>query len=472
VSRWSAEWLLLRRDRAAWLLHAFFALACGLAVADSVSAFVREEALQRTRAAEEAERVSQLQEAIATPSPKPVAAWIDPTNPGPVGRGRAATWAFLPLSDLDVVQSQARSVSAVSVTAGGGALDRASRDLTQPRVENLGRFNLGFLLIVVLPLVILLLTFDLVARDHESGVARLLFAQEPSPWSRYTVRAALRTAPAVALSIASATLAVSLSGRFSAPGLALVCVLVVLTAGFWTSVALLIQSWLRTTSSSAILCLTAWTFCVVLLPTLLSIFSQAASPIPSRIERTSASREAQRKASIEVEGLTSQYLGDHPELSGAQVDTSNYYVRKVAIDAAIAAARAPVEQQFFEALDHRRALTVRAAIASPTSLVALTLDELAGTGDARTGLFRRQVEAFQARFATFFSDKTLRGERLTVQAVGERPTFSFDEPPHVWWPLTAFAVWTLVLLALALRRMGSAVSLDRAPRKARLAALT
>lgn len=464
MNRWTSEWLLLRRDRTAWLVYALFALACVCAVADSVASYRRERALQDALASEEAARIEALQQALATPSTSPVPSWLDPRNAGSVGRGRAATYAALPLGDLGAVRSHQSAISAVSVSTEGGVLDRALGQLVQPHTQSLGRFDLGFLLIVVLPLVVLLLCFDVVARDHERGTVRFLFAQEANAAARYVVRVVLRLVPIVAMTFASVAVAVALTGRLSAaalPGLAVVFVVVALYATFWSSIALVVQSWFRTATASGIVSLAAWSAFVVLLPTVLSAIAEAAEPIPSRIERTSASREASRRASAEAAGLLSRYLEDHPELVTGKADTSDYYVRRVAVDDAVAASRAPVERRFFDAVERRGLLTRRLTLASPASLVALALDEVAGTSDEQVARFRREVDAFQAQFAEFFNEKTIRGEPLSVSSLAARPTFRFEARRGLIWPLFALALWALAMIALASRRMQRAVAIDQ-----------
>lgn len=463
MSRWTSEWLLLRRDRTAWLVYSMFVAVCAFAVADSVWAIRREASLHLAFGHEEAERMAALRQELATPSAKPLAPWTDPANPGAVGRGRAATYALLPQTALSCVRSHTSALTAVAVSTDGGALDRALGDLTQAHVQSIGRFDLGFLMLVVLPLVVLLLCFDVIVRDHERGTLRLLLAQETNPRLRYAARVTMRVAPLVVMTTASVMVAVSLAGTLCASallGLGAVFAAVGLYALFWASISILIQSWFRTASASGIMNLAAWAMVVVLLPTVLSAIAEATIPIPSRIERTAASREAARRASIQAEGLMSRYLEDHPELAAARVDNSDYYVRRVALDDAVAAARAPIERRFFDALEQRRELTRRMALASPASLLAITLDELAGSSDERVERFRREVDAFQARFAAFFNDKTMRDEHLSVASLSERPEFHFEDSPATMWTLTILAAWALTMFGLATLRFPRSVGFE------------
>ncbi|HEX5660491.1 MAG TPA: DUF3526 domain-containing protein, partial [Polyangiales bacterium] len=136
-----------------------------------------------------------------------------------------------------------------------------------------------------------------------------------------------------------------------------------------------------------------------------------------------------------------------------------------ATDAVVAAARAPVEQKFFRALAHRQVLVTRLASASPVTLVAIALDELAGASDARVDRFRHEVDAFQRRFAAFFNAKTMHGERLTPGDLEARPRFAFEEHAASSWPTLVLAIWTLALLAFAVHQLPRALALDERRRR-------
>ncbi len=460
---WLPEWVLLSRDRAALLAYMAFAACAVIAVADSVTQHRRVAQLQRSLADEEAERIATLDAALAGPIGDDVRAWADPRNPGGVGRGKGATYAVLPSRPLDVLRTQAPALVAIEVSTGNGALDRPLADLTQPHIEGLGRFNLGFMLLILLPLVVLLLTYDVIARDRDTGVLRLLLAHAPRTRLRYAARAALRVLPAALIAYVAVLAAAAMAGGITAralPDLFVALGLVLLTATFWTAIALAAQAFFRSAMASGIASLGIWAALVVLAPTILAALTEAVAPIPSRIERTATSREALRRATLEVEGLLSRYLGDHPELSAGGVAENDYYVRRVAIDQAIASARAPVERAFFDAVERRRSLVQRMALLSPTSLAVMTLDEIAGSADGRLDGFRRAVDAFQKRLAEFFDTKTVRGERLAAGTLSDRPAFRFEEPQRSFTMLAVYALWTLGALLLAYRQLRRAVALE------------
>jgi len=103
---------------------------------------------------------------------------------------------------------------------------------------------------------------------------------------------------------------------------------------------------------------------------------------------------------------------------------------------------------------------------SPVSLLAISLDEIAGTSDERLGRFHREVDAFQTHFAAFFNDKTMRSERLSVVSLAQHPVFHFEEPAAIASPAFVLAAWALVTFGLAILRFHRALDLEPAQRRA------
>lgn len=187
------------------------------------------------------------------------------------------------------------------------------------------------------------------------------------------------------------------------------------------------------------------------------------APTPSRIERTSAVREATRIASQQGSSLLARYYEDHPELALAEGGPlkDDFFTRQVAIATRVAAARAPVEARYFEALTRQRSLVRTFSLASPVVLADCVLADLSGASRERTDAFREQSDVFQAEFAGFFDDRTLKGQRLTPASLDERARFHFrDSSDRATSSLLALAAWAAAALVLAARRMPLASSLE------------
>ncbi|WP_394840070.1 DUF3526 domain-containing protein [Pendulispora rubella] len=459
------EWLLLRRDRTAWIAYLFFTVVCLAALAQGVSTARREAAFRSELAGEEASRIAALQGEMGAlgRGGKSPEAWQDPRNAGAMGRGRGATYAMLPAEPFDALRVARTQV--VSVTTAAGPLEGATGNLENPRLQGIGPFDLAFVLVVLLPLFVLGLTFDVVARDRESFVLRLLLSQGIHARRAYAMRAAVRTLPLVLVAVASVLLGLAFSPTGHAPysDVGLVTVAIAVYALFWACVAVALQGIFHAAAASGLASLAAWFFLVVAAPVLLEAHVEARVPIPSRTERTMLVREATRQASLEGSKLLARYYEDHPDLaqSGARPDPDDYYARQIASRARVRTAAAPVEASYHDALTAQRALVRRYSAASPVVVLDRLLDDLAGTSRERHDAFSEQVTTFQRYFSAWFDRKVLVHEPLTAASLTERPAFTFVPAARAdgGWTLGALGLWAALALFAASGGLTSATRL-------------
>lgn len=458
-----SEWALLRRSRSLKIILFLFFIACTVATFESVTSYQRELDLHQQYLIEEQERIASLIQAIETPSDEVVPSWQDPTNPGVVGRGKAAAYAILPMKSFGPLRKRWNTASLVHVVTGGNALDHIVKDSVHPRLESVGKFDLSFLILVIMPLTIILVIFDLITRDRESGVLRLLSAQSGGLLSRYIIRMGLRLTPIVGMVFVSVMVAALSVGSLSLQAIPLTLAILfslILYAAFWGGLTLIVQSWCRASATSGVLSLAVWTVFVVLIPATVFFVADLLVQVPSRIERTSASREAYRAATLDTSALLARYFEDHPELADVNVDAGNYYALRVAIDDRVSLARNQVESKYFSALDKKDKVSRQVSFFSPMLLMGVWLDDVSGASQRRINEFYRVVNKYQINFAKFFNEKTLRGEKISVLDLKKRPEFQFKEVTLVYGALVGLFIWVSLVFFVVLIRIPKATSLD------------
>jgi ABC-2 type transport system permease protein len=143
-----------------------------------------------------------------------------------------------------------------------------------------GNFDLAFVLVYLLPLLIIALCFNLLSAEREESILTLLLAQPVRPATVLSAKLAFRTA-----------LVLALAGLLSAVGMAWAGVpldgrvptwlaLTTLYCLFWFGVALVVTAWQRTSALNAMALLGVWLVLVALVPSLLNLGVAAARPVP------------------------------------------------------------------------------------------------------------------------------------------------------------------------------------------------
>jgi ABC-2 type transport system permease protein len=459
------EWLLLRRDRAAiavllgLLLFGLVGLLDGLAFLWAQCETTRQaQVLEQAQRRQAMEFARELEATGAT-----VDLVRDSRKAGPVGRFQVFPVAALPSAPLS------------SVCAGPSRLRPAywrvstdlrqtfaqARDLESPERLSVGRFDLEFVFVCLLPLAQIALCYGIIAADRDGDLLRQLLAQPVTISTLLLRRLAWRAGLPVAIALCLLWLAVGAGWWMSpVPGvagnLAWSTLLLFAYGLFWASLC----AWVTSKSPSgatAILRLgTAWLVLVVLIPSSVNLAGQALFPLPSRIEYLDDFRRESRELNNERTELLSRFLEDHPELAGPGVDPDEYYRRRLVLDVKLEEALAPLEERFAAQADRQRAWSNRLAPLSPCALFTSGLQRSCQADGRRFRDFERQATEFHRSLREFYRPYVFSTEPFRDH--DRIPSFTFRETaepfdPALAVPLAGLLVWTAVFAWLTRRAL-------------------
>ena len=263
-----------------------------------------------------------------------------------------------------------------------------------------GRFDLAFVVIYLLPLLVLALSFNVLSEEREQGTLALTLSQPVSARGVVAAKLAFRALLVVGMVMVASLLGVLVTGGFGSPGRVLLwCATVVTYALFWFALAAWVNSLRRSSAWNATVLVGAWLVLVVVLPAAINIASGLLHPLPSRVQMVTAQREASNDAVNQRSELLARYLEDHPEMVEGVV------AEEPGLGALAWAATDAVNSRLEEVTgehDARRAeqiaLVRRYRFVSPALLAQEVLIDAAGTGDARFVGFQAQVRAFAERW--------------------------------------------------------------------------
>jgi ABC-2 type transport system permease protein len=331
-----------------------------------------------------------------------------------------------------------------------------------------GRFDLAFVVVYLLPLIVLALTYNVVAGEREQGTLALLLAT-PVPARRLLLakvgmRAGVVLGGTVGLTLllVAGTLWAEGSplGRADTWGGVLLWLLLVLgyTAA-WTALALAVNVRGHGAATNAVLLLGAWLAVVVVTPALVSAGVSLAHPAPSRVALTVALREATDAAAREGEQAVSQYLADHPEmLRTGTLAASNSWVRTVALQERTSQAMRPVYAAFAAAREAQERAAARWRLASPAAVLLDALHDVAGRGVARHRHYEQQVDAHHQAWQAAFFRQIFADRPFTRADLEALPRYQYREEPMA---AAAARAWPALLLLLGLTAVLGGWSLHR-----------
>jgi len=311
--------------------------------------------------------------------------------------------------------------------------------LNNPELSARGSFDLGFVAVVIVPLLLVGLGYGLFTADRDSGAARLVLAQGGSllrlMLARSLPRLALVILPLALTVLLLLALGPALPGRTAAALLWLLIAMLLLM--FWWSVILLANSLRITAETSALALVGLWALLTLVLPPLIAATAQLSHPPPSRFEQIALGRAAEVAS-------TTEYENDHPELAEDGFGQRLASVRKtVEIGRGVDGALAPLSARFDQQLRGQQQLERRLAWASPPLVAGDAMIAVAGTGGEQWAGFRQASQVYVETLKAALADFIDRGAIMEEEDLAALPRF--DWAPSPTRPLSAMAL--LLLLA-------------------------
>jgi ABC-2 type transport system permease protein len=363
--------------------------------------------------------------------------WTNPAVPSVAGGTQATRYAVLPpapLATFAVGQSDLYPYY-TRVSTRSKQTFIVNDEIENPVNLLAGRFDLAFVVIYVLPLLILALSYNLVSGEREQGTLDLVLSQPVD--ARRVIAAKLLARVGVVLGV---TLVVLLLGTLLGgaalgaegvlPRLALWALVVGLYALFWFGAALAVSAMGRSSATNAVVLLGVWLAVVVIVPSLYNMTVTSLRPSPSRVELTTELRAATDEANEQGAVLLQKFYLDHPEMmAGGAADMDNFAARSVAVQEAVEQAMAPAVAAFDQRLMEQQALADRFRFVSPALVLQAALFDLAGTSVHRYRAYSEAVDAFHASWRAWFFPRVFAKETLTPADYDALPAFTFREEP-------------------------------------------
>jgi ABC-2 type transport system permease protein len=430
------EWRLLRADRMLRVVGALFAALLIAALVNGLTwTKFQSSTLAELRTADAA-RFAQYVDTLKSMAPDaPIAGPFapDPRNPMTIG-SRGGTLSALdptPLSVLAVGQSDLLPYY-LKVTTGGRQGVLKGDEIENPGNLLTGRFDLAFVIVVLFPLVILALSYNMLAGEREDGTLALVLSQPVQLRTLLLAKVGVRALVVlgVAFAIVGAGLVaaqVDLAASGVLTNVAWWFAIVAAYAAFWFGVALLVNAVVRGSAAAAVASVSVWLVLVVLAPVLVNLVAQSRHPTPSRVAFVSMVRSVTNEANAVADKLMSKYLVDHPELAGAGVDMGDFWTRSLTVQDTIEKTLAPHYADFEAQLAQQQAVITGARVLTPALLMQTALEDLAGTGLPRWQAFRAQTLAFHAQWQEYFISRQIRKQKLSAAEVASVPVFRFEE---------------------------------------------
>ncbi|MEM9288687.1 MAG: DUF3526 domain-containing protein [Pseudomonadota bacterium] len=391
------------------------------------------------------DRVETAQAAFLEEKGADLAKWRDELAALEAGKAKPAPYAArpmnirmpavlpsAPLSDFGTA-SAGLFPTATLITAWSNPANLfASYEFSNPNLLALGGFDLNFVVVVIMPLLMIAASFDVLPSDRQNGRLRLVSVQSGhirgSTWNRLFIRNAALWAVLALFSFvwacipaADTDMTLRLATYFAWLTIALLYGL------FWFALIAASSILIKTSETLAAMLFAAWAIFIFAVPTLGGAFAEAMYPPPSRLAFLSEMRQGEVTAINDTAALTAGFLADHPEMTVSDEKVPDYYSSYFLANQEAAKRTTPVLEAFTRSQMERQSVTRFMQYVSPAIITDAALQAISGGNANRYHAFQQQAVTALKDLTQRIGPSVVAKQRLSLEQFDEIPTFEFVE---------------------------------------------
>ena len=375
--------------------------------------------------------------------------WTIPSNPIAVGNYHPRVAAMDPQPMAFVSTGQADLFTHyVKPTVSGNDFALNFTEMTSPVQLLFGSFDLAFVIVYLLPLLIIAFSFNVLSSEKENGSLRLLAAQPIGIQNWVLQKLGLRFFWLSVLIVGALTIVFLVLGLnpfgqlmdfFGLISLVLVYML------FWFALAFLVNLWAGSSAKNAVTLIGLWVVFVLLVPSILNQLGNTIYPMPSRTLMINEMRSLKAEVTEKQDEILDNYLRDHPEYAiNDTTQKRSFYHRYMASQSLIKEEMAPLVNEYEVQLQNQQAWIGQLKWISPAIAVQESMNQMAGSSTRDYEEFRAQVVVFAGDWREHLMPFLYNNQVFTQQDQPNLPKFVF-EPAE-----SGYSGVVLVLLALSL----------------------
>ncbi len=290
-------------------------------------------------------------------------------------------------------------------------------------------FDLALVIIVLMPVVMIAVSFDVLASDRSRGTLAMILASpvtlQKLVWMRLTVRNGLIWLAAIVIMLALAMFNDAGGDRMARFGLWLGVSL--LYGLFWFVTIAFCVARFRSATATAGSLVGLWLLFTLALPATFATLAESMYPTPSRLAFLSEIREAQGDTNRNLAKLTEGFLMDHPDLTVGDEGMPSYLRAAFLSNEAARESTRPIVEAYDAARAGRAQTIGWAQYLSPSIIAQRLLMHSAGGDLERQFRYQTQVHAALAELSAAIGPAVVSRNRMTLEKFDELRPFAFAD---------------------------------------------
>ena len=374
---------------------------------------------------------------------------------------RIATLPLKPFSLIAIGQSDLYSNYKKIVLYYNDSYDMDTKELESPIEQLFGQLDLAFVWVYLMPLIILLASFNILSIERETGRLPLIASQPIKVWRWLAVKLGIRFLTIIFL---LALFTFPLLAIFEVPvwehgtTFGKLLLILMLYNGFWFLLSFLVNLLGYTSGKNLIILTSIWVLFVFLVPSAVNQIGKKLHPIPSRLEiinnHQEKYNEVEKNYDDELKGLYEihkDWYSDDPvtkDMSNSTGWNINYLAKQYMAQLK----HRPVALAYERKVDEKNSWLGKCRSFSPAMILNEALTEMAGTSTKYYRSYLRQATEYASLYRQYVFKGIFTNHAFTKKEIENLPKFEFDNDrveSTFLNDISTLIFYTITLLAIA-----------------------
>lgn len=320
----------------------------------------------------------------------------------------------------------------IKPSAYGDSFSLDYSELANPIQLLFGSFDLSFVIIYILPLIIIAFSYNILSEEKEYGSLKLLASQPISIYQWIVQKTALRffwltLITLVVIAITLLLFGFDFKANFSAflQLISLVCAYIL----FWFTIVLLVNLVVNNSAKNAVSLLAIWVFIILIVPAVVGQLANSFYPIPSRTKMITEVRELKEELSKKQDKILDNFLRDHPEYASKNGNNNySFWHKYIASQELVEEELKPLISSYEDQLTKQQNWVRLWQYSSPAILMQQSFNNLAHTSTSHYQSYRNQVALFSKEWRNFFKPMLYGNKNFTTNDYQKLPSFTYEPP--------------------------------------------
>lgn len=347
------------------------------------------------------------------------------------------TWLpFQPFSIIAIGQNDIFNNYKKIVLYFNDSYEMSSEELVSPLEQLFAQLDLAFVWVYLLPLIILLTSFNIFSGEKESGRLSLI-ASQPLKLAYWVLQKIGIRFIIISSFLITFTLVLLLAFRVDVVNNVNTLVQLILTlllySSFWFLLCFLVNLAGYSSGKSLIILTSCWVLFVFLIPSLVNQLAKEMNPIPSRLSvinhHQAMYNEMEQNLSDEMKKLYEKHpdwKSDDPvtaDLSNSTGWNINYLAKQYIAQIK----HKPMADYYEDLVDKRNKSVDSFKFLSPSMILQSALVDMAGTSSRYYRSYLRQAQQYADTYRQYVFKRIFTNHHFTHVEIENLPVFNFDK---------------------------------------------